>query len=434
MPEPKQVAPEKVAPADSPGRTTDRLDPLPPSARLLHIGLPKTGTTALQHAASEQRPELLRQGVRYPGRSLNHRVAISALMQRRWGWAGPESSTPSLRAWRDLLAELETDPERRGWIDHEFISESDDATAARFAAELGRSMHVVITLRSFGSLLTSSWQQFLKTGTSHTFEHWLRQVLTDPPNLKVTPTFHRRNDQAGLVRRWAEVAGADQVTVIIVDKHRPWVMPEAFEDLLGLSRGTLSPDRADGLTGNRSLTAAESELLRRLNLLVKQGGLGWRQYERLIRNGLAARLLAARTPTPEEPPVRLPDWAREVALERGAAFRDAIAASGVRVVGDLDQLATAPPSGEVPRPESVPLDAAVEALAGTISVAAGQGIDLERGLPPAERAERATAAVPTRELATVLGRRIAGRLGAGADRARSAVTTRLALRTGRGSG
>lgn len=401
----------------SPGRSLT----LPPAARLLHIGLPKTGTTALQYAAAEGRAELLRQGVRYPGSSLNHRVAVSGLMQRRWGWTGPESSTPSIRPWRQLLAEIEADPDRRSWIGHEFVSESDDETAARFGSELGPSLHVVITLRSFGSLLASSWQQFLKTGTSHRFEHWLRRVLADPPDEKVTPTFHRRNDQAGLVRRWADVAGPDQVTVIVVDKENPAALPTAFEDLLGLRPGTLTVEPSDGLVVNRSLTAGESELLRRLNLVVKQGKLGWRQYERLIRNGAAARLLSARKPGPDEPRVLLPDWAREVALERGAAYRDAIAASGVRVIGELDQLATAPASGPPVEPDSVPVDAAVECLAGAISVAAGQGVELTPDPPPAERAARVTAAVSTRDLAAIVGRRLARRARAGVSRARRAV-------------
>jgi hypothetical protein len=416
-------ASQEVAMTVSEGRSLT----LPANARLLHIGLPKTGTTALQNAAAERRPELLRQGVRYPGRSPNHRVAVSGLMGRRWGWSGPESSTPSIKPWRQLLAEIEADPGRRCWIGHEFVSESDDATAARFGAELGPSLQVVITLRSFGSLLTSSWQQFLKTGTSHPFEHWLRRVLADPPDQKVTPTFHRRNDQAGLVRRWAGVAGPDQVIVIVVDKERPDALPTAFEDLLGLSRGTLAVDRSDGLIANRSMSAIESELLRRLNVVVKQGDLGWRQYERLIRNGAAARLLAARTPGPDEPPVRLPEWAREVALERGAAYRDAIAASGVRVIGDLDQLATAPPSGEPGDLEAIPIDAAVQGLLGVISVAAGRGLDLEPELPPVERADRSTTAVPTRDLAAVVGRRVGRRLGEVAGRVRGRVRRRIGV-------
>ena len=41
--------------------------PLPERAICLHIGVHKTGTTALQAALAAARPELRRNGVSYPG-------------------------------------------------------------------------------------------------------------------------------------------------------------------------------------------------------------------------------------------------------------------------------------------------------------------------------------------------------------------------------
>jgi len=45
---------------------------IPENSVLLHVGLPKTGTTALQNAAANQRAALLEHGVRYPGDRHNH--------------------------------------------------------------------------------------------------------------------------------------------------------------------------------------------------------------------------------------------------------------------------------------------------------------------------------------------------------------------------
>ena len=39
---------------------------------LLHIGPPKTGTTALQHSLAQARPQLKAQGVLYPGKRFSH--------------------------------------------------------------------------------------------------------------------------------------------------------------------------------------------------------------------------------------------------------------------------------------------------------------------------------------------------------------------------
>jgi hypothetical protein len=44
---------------------------LPEGARLVHVGPHKTGTTAVQNALWNARPQLLEQGVRHVGRSRN---------------------------------------------------------------------------------------------------------------------------------------------------------------------------------------------------------------------------------------------------------------------------------------------------------------------------------------------------------------------------
>jgi hypothetical protein len=385
------------------------IEPLPPGARLLHIGLAKTGTTALQSAARARRAELLAHGVRYPGTGLNHREAVAALMGRRWGWKGPGASVPPLRHWERLLAEVESETERRVWISHEFAAESDDATAQRFVDALGERLHVVVTLRPYGSLLTSSWQQYLKTGLTLTFERWLQAVLADPPDTSVTETFHRRSDQGGVVQRWADAAGPERVTAVVVDKAAPTRLTDAFEALLDLPDGFLVDESLGGLQANRSLSAQESELLRRLNLLLKGRGTTWGDYDALVRKGGVDRLLQVRTPGPQEARPELPRWAAERAGERGRRFADAIAASGVRVVGDLAALA-APVAGvaePAPEPEVVDMAVAAELATGLLSAGTGRGpFFADAGPPLVRRVDE----VPARELAGSLARRARRRL------------------------
>lgn len=388
---------------------------LPPEARLLHIGLAKTGTTALQSTAATHRDGLLEHGVLYPGRHLNHRSAVSALMGRRWGWQGLGASVPPMKHWDRLLAEVEAETERRIWISHEFVSESDDATAQRFADALGQRLHIVITLRPFASILASSWQQYLKGGTRHTFEHWLRRVLADPPDLKTTPSFHRRNNQGEVVTRWANAVGRDHLTVVIVDKAQPTLLTDSFEDMLDLPRGFLVDSSLGGHRANRTMSVPESELLRQLNLAIQGHQVHWRQYETLIRGGAVARMLEGRIPGEDEPRLQLPRWAATVAQERGERFADQIAASGVRVVGDLDTLRTEPTSVETlpDTPNEVPLDLASEAVTGLLSAAIGRRAFFdevkevpEEQLTDRQRAERALSTTTTRELAGVLGSRV----------------------------
>lgn len=390
-------------------RTSRAVGALPPRARVFHIGLAKTGTTALQSTARNLRADLLAHGVRYPGEAMNHREAVSSFMGRRWGWIGPGARVPSKGHWQRLMREVESENERRVWISHEFASESDDENAARFVEALGPQLHVVVTLRPLGAMLASSWQQYLKSGITHTFEHWLREVLADPPNQKVTPSFHRRNDQAGVIRRWVDAAGTDHVTAVVVDKAQPTQLTEAFETLFDLPPGFLVDKNLGGLAANRSMSLAESELARRVNLVIKKKGVDWSEYAALVRDGGIARMLQTRTPEPDEERLELPRWAAERATELASGYVEAIAGSGIRVIGDLDVLARPVPGNSegVPTLTSVPIKAATAFIGGTVSAGSGRGAFFRER--PATAVVSTVAAASTRDLVTEIGVRVSRR-------------------------
>ena len=356
---------------------------LPAGARLLHIGIPKTGTTALQAAAADARERLREHGVCYPGRSRNHLDPVCALMRRPFGTnADGIQVPPPLSRWNELMDEVSRQPGRRVLISHEFASESDDERARRFVDELGEQTHVAVTLRSFAALLGSSWQQYVKAGRRKSYDRWLREVLADEPTSPGAQLFHRRNDQPGILRRWSGLVGVDRVVVVIPDKTRPDFVLDAFADLLDVPRGVL---RAPVATGeNRSMSWPEVEYVRQLNRAVR-GRLDWRQYEIWVRNGAVSRMLTDRTPAAAEPPLVLPPWAADRAHGIAADYAAAVADAGVRVVGDVAALAARAPVGELPRSRTVPVDAAVAAAAGLVSAGLGQGADFDvrqRPLPP----------------------------------------------------
>lgn len=348
---------------------------LPPGARVLHIGLMKTGTTALQHAAAAHRTELAEHGVRYPGEGVNHLYPVCALMGRRLGWSASGAVAPDRRWWRDLTEEIADADEDRVLISHEFASECDDAQAARFVDALGPRTHVVITLRGFATLLGSSWQQSIKAGRRKAYGTWLKEVLAEDPASAAARSFYRRHDQAAILQRWLRLLGPDRLVVVIGDRTRPTLLLDAFSDLLGLPRALLR-DVSD--TGeNRSLSWPEVELLRRVNARVHRAGIGWRPYEVLIRDGLIERTLRARRPSDQESGMMLPPWAEGPALVRALAYHDAVVSSGCRVVGDPERLLDRPAVGELRPPTTVPIDAAVEAATGLLSAALGRGSEFD---------------------------------------------------------
>lgn len=341
--------------------------PLPERARLFHVGIPKSGTTSLQMAASAGRETLRRHGVLYPGTKLNQRDAVLGFMKRRWGWTN--EGIPPREAWDKVMEEIEADTERRVLFGHEFASESDAETAKRFVDEIGENCHIAVTLRSPGAILPSAWQQYVKAGVPIAFDDWLGSVIADPPDRSVTKGFHDRNDQAGVVERWSAAAGADRVTVIVLDKSRPELLYDTFEQLLDLPAGTLAAQKLSGFASNRGLTVPEAELFLKLNAIIRPHKVEWDDFQRLVRNGAIRRLMEDRESGEEKP--QLPPWAVKRAAEIGAGYADAIAATGVRVVGDLSKLAEEVPARphDDPPPTHIPVELAAEAMAGMLSAA-----------------------------------------------------------------
>ena len=171
---------------------------LPAGTRLLHIGPPKTGTSALQAAANRSRPALYESGVLYPGTRKNHRIEFCAFMGqpdslisvsgdgRTASGASRAEATrvPPKSEWTSLMADIEAEPSKRVLVSHESAASASAPMARKFVDRLGgERVHVVITLRSPSAMLPSRWVERLKSGESDTFEEWLARVYgrAQPP-------------------------------------------------------------------------------------------------------------------------------------------------------------------------------------------------------------------------------------------------------------
>ena len=388
-----------------------RLDPsasellVPPRARLLHVGPPKTGTTSLQRSAAAAREALLRQGVLYPGTRYSHRRATTPFTQQHGGWA---SGTPADDAgWAELAAEVRGAGDLRVFLSSEDVAELAADRVPDLLAAVGGEVHVAMTLRSLPALLSSAWSQYLKSGLRADFDSWVTGVLADPPQEGLTPSFARRSDLTGLVTTWLELVGRDRLTVIVLDPADRDLVPHAFESLLGLEPGTLTASELSGDLSNRSFTLAEAELVRRLNERVRgKGGLAWSDYERYLRNSAIPAVLR-RVPGREEARLVPPRWAVERAAEAAREHARRIAELDVRVVGDLAGLSLPVPSRDEPAP--VPADLPVEAAEQALLACLRAGVRWSHK-PPSTPAppdlDRVEAAVLARVLAGRVVRRV----------------------------
>ncbi|MFC8087460.1 hypothetical protein [Streptomyces sp. NPDC057340] len=376
-----------------------------PGTRLLHIGPHKTGTTALQGAFHQAREELARHGVVYAGKGRQAKEPAAAITT-----AEPTTGAGAAKKalWDAFCAEVAEAGDRRVAISSEFFSQADaDAARAVVRGLGGTAVHVVVTLRPLHRILPSHWQQYVKHGLCESYEEWLDGMLRRPPYDKPTPDFWHRHRHDALLARWAEAAGPDNVTVVVVDDAEPQRLFRIFEDLLGLPEGILVPE-AGGAGVNRSLTHSQTELLLGLNRRLRELEL---PRGKVVREGVVPQMQAYQ-PCSGEPRITTPAWAGAAAAEVAAEMVANISALGVRVVGDLAVLTRrADGTAEPLAPAGIPTAAAVEAVLGGIR--AGSALASSR---QAERArsdaveDRPVRKVTAQDLLRVVARRARRRL------------------------
>ncbi|MBT0768897.1 hypothetical protein KIH74_08170 [Kineosporia sp. J2-2] len=399
---------------------------------LLHIGAPKTGTTAVQASLEDlkHRTEggLEAYGLSMPGTPLEQARAALGVLGQGVGWQAADRPK-SDKHWPRLLAQVQAAQGLR-FVSSEYLCEASEPIAGKIVEDLATldgpegprdDVHVVLTLRPLTRIMPSAWQQYLKSGHQLPYEQWCRAMLASPPKKGVTPSFWRRHDQAAVLRRWAAAVGPANITTVVLDPADRGLLMRTFDDLLNLPAGTLT-----GVAGgrqNRSMSAAESELFRRLNVQLRDRDFPWKEYANLIRYGSILRTVEL-MPSEGGAAVHTPDWAVERAVELAGSYRetiDELAAAGMTVIGKPDLLteAYAGAPHDLPAPDVVPVDTAVEAILGVVSRAGTgnaffpdeveRGIGEQEGLPGSARTPKEITRIEdlsAREISEVLAGRV----------------------------
>ncbi|NNN32734.1 hypothetical protein HLK59_20690 [Streptomyces sp. S3(2020)] len=374
------------------------ITPLPAGTRLLHIGPHKTGTTSIQGAMFAVKDRLGAYGVDWPATTRHPMEAALAACARP---AMMGDTVPTDQHWTRLLAQVQASGKRTSVVSSEFFADAeDDATIARIVEQLGGDrVHVLITLRPLAKIMPSQWQQYVQNGLRMGYEDWLTHMLRKAPYEKPNPSFWRRHRHDRLVERWVRAVGPQRITVVVVDDRDRGGLMRTFERLLGLPENLLQPVPD---TANRSLTLAETEMLRNLNKEFRGNGLPDELYSKLVRNGAVMHMKNACSPSPEDVKISTPGWAVEAAAELGAEMVGRIATMGVRVLGDPALLSAVPPPPvwEAPAEPRVAPEVAAQALYGALAAAAAAPV---RHTAPAK--SRTVHQTSSRELMRVLGHR-----------------------------
>ncbi len=335
---------------------------------VVHVGLPKTGTTWIQGLLSQHRSQLAAAGVNYPrGRpGLMFRGAVDVRGSReKFGLTADQVEG----AWVELCAAAARHPGTTV-LGHEVLAGATEAQIGRALMDLrDHEVHVVVSARDLGRQAVAHWQEEVKLGDTRSFADLERQELradtgrdAGPDAGGRRPHFWHAQDAADALRRWATAMPTDRVHLVACP--RPGAEPVAlwrrFADAAGIDATVV--DAAAHAPSNPSLGASEIALLREVNRRVGDL-LAPAERLRVVKRGYAEGVLAARDSARPMTPASLEGLLDEVT----AAWRAEILAAGYPVHGSLDDLepvvgtAGAPPP-DVPPPSDIDVEAVVRDL------------------------------------------------------------------------
>jgi hypothetical protein len=264
-----------------------------PRQVVLHVGLPKTGTTYLQEGFVRHRDALLACGVSYPKFGQEH-------------LAGHHNLTLHLRGMPVVSADygdLSAEGAVRRAIDENsnanvlLSSEGFSALAAGGVATLLRAIaecepRVVVYLRRRSQLMASSWQEAVKHGSPlGLLEYVASRVLGSGAR---TLRFEQ------VLTSIAQAFGREAMRVIVYDhllEDGVDIMDHFTSTILDLDGFEASRDRST--KSNQAVGAAQLEVVRAVNqLLLARGGITSIQLtsslQRLLMHDAAARDLVRR--------------------------------------------------------------------------------------------------------------------------------------------
>jgi len=299
--------------------------------RVIHIGAPKCGSTALQSAFYQNRDALQSEGVTYIGESSHWISAAKAVAEVSDRISG---KNPPISEWERLVKEVNAVTSGTALISSEWFSAASEASVQRIVRDLDANrLHAVLVIRPLTSTLPSAWQQGLKLGGKQALSEWLDTVLIHPedPRSKRVWSKHRYDQ---IAERWITALGRERVTVVVADESDPTYIFMALSQILGLRQGSLSapPKRT-----NPSLSAFEADALAELNkIYFERGGTLYAYRSGVLRtfDGYVNSLRSGSAQRSTISPAQLP-----AVQALNTSIATGIREAGCRVLGDLDQFA-----------------------------------------------------------------------------------------------
>jgi hypothetical protein len=332
---------------------------------VLHVGLPKTGTTYLQRLLADNRDRLRGAGVLYP--FLRPGAMFEGAVEIRGSAAKFGLDPAAISGTWAALCERARGFDGTTVLSHEVLAgattEQVDAALAPLA---GLEVHVVVTARDLGRQATAHWQEEVKLGATMSFADFEREQLradtgrdAGPDAGGARPHFWHAQDFSDALRRWGRGLPPERAHLVVcpppgASRDELW---RRYAAVLGIEASVLDPLAVP--PSNPSLGAPEIALLRAVNAALGDA-LPTGERNRLVKREWAEAELAGR----ESPRPRTPYALRDVFSRATDAWVEEVRARGYPVHGDLRDLTPVTGDPGDPSPDQpVPPDEDPVALA-----------------------------------------------------------------------
>jgi hypothetical protein len=338
----------------------------------LHVGTIKSATTYLQAICDDNAAALAERGLLWLGSAANF-SAVADL----YGTTRPDEYGAGAMQWPTLV-DLIDGHEGDALVSNELLSlRAPKKLDLLFRSLPSAQTQVVITARDFARITVSQWQEHARHRPTGSWAEFIGRVTAaDSRHDPEVAWFWRRQDLPRLVEVWAAHVGVENVTVVTVPPRGSTLdsvdSVDTVDDLRERFFGVVGVADAASLTvpplaDNQSLGTHSVELVRRIQQRLDDDE---RARLHLVLKYIVTRRALADLSRDEPALTLTPDdlaWARMQAAEMG----DRLRATGVRVVGDLDDLT---PHDAPGAPVAMPSDgellsAAVDALIGVAAAA-----------------------------------------------------------------
>jgi len=324
-------------------------DPQPERQRLvLHVGVPKSGSTYVQSILGANRLALKQAGLVYPfvrQEGMFHAAVEMAGNPARWGLDEEQI--------RGTFAHLLRRGRRVGGtvvISHEIFGAASEEQIERIGGMVADfDVELVATARDLGRTITADWQERVKNGDTASFGQFAGELLDKLGDDPATDrSFWLPQNLLGLAERWGALVPPERMHVVTAPRRGapPEVLWTRFAEAIGMAPDVA--DLADVPVRNESLGVAQVALLRQVHEAL-DGRLEQPWRSRVAKRWFAQSMLnRARSDRPVAP--------AEV-VERLAvlsqAWVDHFATGGYRVHGDLEELLPELPGAGVSDPDDV---------------------------------------------------------------------------------